>query len=240
MKKILSLVLIAVVAVSCTGNKTQSLPGVAKSAVDSASYAIGVSFSQMLKQADLHVVNMNELMKGFNEAFNNKPNRKISDEQIGQLIQEYMIKSAAANGILKKQEEDKFLAGNAKKDSVQATESGLQYKIVNMGDENCKPVLGDTVLVHYTGALTDGSVFDSSYGRDPEPVKIHLTANGVIKGWSEGLQLIGKGGSIKLWIPFALGYGERSMGPSLPAYSTLVFDVELFDVLKGEPEEEAK
>ena len=99
------------------------------------------------------------------------------------------------------------------------------------------PKAEDTVEVHYTGKLLDGTVFDSSVERGET---ISFPLNGVIKGWTEGMQLVGEGGKIKLWIPYEMGYGPRAMGPNLPAYSTLVFDVELIKVYKAVPKEEKK
>ena len=104
------------------------------------------------------------------------------------------------------------------------TASGLQYEVLTEGS-GPKPGATDKVTVHYKGTLTNGKVFDSSYDRG-EPISFGL--NQVIKGWTEGLQLIGKGGKIHLWVPSDLGYGARSMG-EIPANSVLEFDVELVD-----------
>ena len=124
---------------------------------------------------------------------------------------------------------------NGKKDGVNATESGLQYRIEVPGNNEIMATAEDTVEVHYTGMLLDGTVFDSSVERG-ETAKFPLKA--VIKGWTEGMQLVGEGGKIKLWIPFEMGYGPRAMGPNLPAFSTLVFDVELIKVYKATPKDE--
>ena len=141
-------------------------------------------------------------------------------------LNEMAQRANEALGNVKAEEEKKFMEENKKNEGVQETESGLQYKIEVPGNE-LKPGPQDTVEVHYKGCLTNGKQFDSSYDRG-ETIKFPL--NGVIPGWSEGLQLIGEGGKEKLWIPFNLGYGGREMGPDLPAYSTLVFNVELIKV----------
>ncbi|MDC0325448.1 FKBP-type peptidyl-prolyl cis-trans isomerase [bacterium] len=119
-----------------------------------------------------------------------------------------------------------FLAENRKKDDVKETASGLQYIIEEPGAEP-KPGPTDQVEVHYRGTLLDGKEFDSSYSRN-EPIVFGL--NQVIPGWTEGVQLIGKGGKIKLFIPSDLAYGSSGAGNVIPPDSTLIFDVELLDI----------
>lgn len=237
--KFLSLVLAVVLLASCSDNKPAVvLPGISSSTTDSASYAVGVSFAQMIKQSNLEALNLSEVTRGMVDACAGKENLKIKEEEIGPVIQSYMLKAEAALMQLKQEEQAAFFAENAGKDSVQTTESGLQYKIVKPGNDSIKATLADTVEVHYTGSLLDGTVFDSSYSRGPEPAKFPL--RGVIKGWSEGLQLVGEGGKITLWIPYELGYGPRALGPNLPAFSTLVFEVELLKVYKEVPKNDVK
>jgi FKBP-type peptidyl-prolyl cis-trans isomerase FklB len=160
---------------------------------------------------------------------------KITEDQISVVINDYMIKAQTAMAQVKEQEQQKFFAENGKKDGVNSTESGLQYRIEVPGNNEIMATAQDTVEVHYTGMLLDGTVFDSSVERG-ETAKFPLRA--VIKGWTEGMQLVGEGGKIRLWIPYELGYGQRAMGPNLPAYSTLVFDVELIKVFKAAQVEE--
>ena len=119
-----------------------------------------------------------------------------------------------------------FLAENATKLGVQKTASGLQYLIVNPG-EGRSPKATDTVKVNYRGTLLDGTEFDSSYKRN-EPIEFPL--NGVIKGWTEGLQLIKEGGKITLFIPSNLAYGPRGAGGAIGPDETLIFEVELLKV----------
>ena len=125
-----------------------------------------------------------------------------------------------------KAEGEKFLQENKLREGVQETASGLQYEVLVQG-KGPKPTAESTVKVHYEGTLIDGTVFDSSYQRG-EPIEFPL--NGVIKGWTEGLQLMSVGSKYKLYIPYQLGYGERGAGGSIPPYATLIFTVELLEI----------
>ena len=120
-----------------------------------------------------------------------------------------------------------YLAENGKKEGVVTTESGLQYKQVTAGD-GAKPAAEDTVTVHYKGTLIDGTVFDSSYDRG-EPIEFPV--NGVIKGWTEALLMMKAGAKWKLFIPSDLAYGERGAGGSIPPSATLIFEIELLEVI---------
>jgi peptidylprolyl isomerase len=119
-----------------------------------------------------------------------------------------------------------FLAENAKKDGVKTTASGLQYEVLQSGSGETHPTASSTVRVHYHGTLIDGTVFDSSVERGET---ISFPLNRVIPGWTEGVQLMKKGDKFRFFIPSNLGYGNRSAG-KIPAGSTLIFDVELFEI----------
>ena len=123
---------------------------------------------------------------------------------------------------------EEFLAENAKREGVFVTESGLQYEVVTMG-EGEKPTAESTVKVHYHGTLIDGTVFDSSVQRG-EPIEFPL--NGVIKGWTEGLQLMPVGSKFILYIPYQLAYGERGAGELIGPCEALIFEVELLEIVK--------
>lgn len=125
-----------------------------------------------------------------------------------------------------KEEGEKFLADNAKRPEVKTTPSGLQYEVLDatLGQ---KPKATDTVRVHYEGTLIDGTVFDSSYKRGQS---ISFALNQVIKGWTEGLQLMSVGSKYKLYIPYQLGYGAAGAGADIPPYAALIFTVELLGI----------
>ena len=125
-----------------------------------------------------------------------------------------------------KEEGEKFLAENAKREGVKVTESGLQYEVLE-ATIGQKPKATDSVRVHYEGTLIDGTVFDSSYKRGES---IAFPLNGVIKGWTEGLQLMSVGSKYKFFIPYQLAYGEHGAGASIPPYDAIIFTVELLEI----------
>ncbi|WP_207060818.1 FKBP-type peptidyl-prolyl cis-trans isomerase [Motiliproteus sp. SC1-56] len=159
--------------------------------------------------------------------------RTLTNEEIQQAMQgaqqRYQQRQQEAQQAQAKENQAKgeaFLAANSERDGVVTTASGLQYKILEAG-EGDKPKASDTVQVHYRGTLIDGTEFDSSYSHGG-PATFPL--NGVIPGWTEGLQLIAEGGKAELYIPAELAYGARGMGPVIGPNSTLVFEVELLDI----------
>ncbi|MBQ1747730.1 MAG: FKBP-type peptidyl-prolyl cis-trans isomerase [Bacteroidales bacterium] len=225
----------AMLLASCTTTTVKTVPGIPKSTVDSASVAVGVAFANMIKSSQMENLNIEKIKQTIVSVL--KGDTVIFNEQTAPMyIQGYIMKMNQAMGEIKRAEEDEFLAKNKTNEGVQESESRLQYKIEVPGND-VKPTLQDTVEVNYKGSLLNGKVFDSSYDRG-ETVKFPV--NGVIPGWQEGVQLIGEGGKVKLWIPFDLAYGSQDMGPDLPAFSTLMFDVELVKVMKFQPKEEKK
>ena len=152
---------------------------------------------------------------------------KVDPNQMNDLFNRYLENRRQGVAAAAKEKGEKFLADNAKKDGVETTESGLQYKILEPGSD-VKPGPQDTVWVRYKGTLIDGTVFDQ-VDEDADPIR--LTLNRVVPGWSEGLQLVGEGGKIQLFIPSELGYGEQGT-QGIPGNSTLLFDVELTKVGK--------
>ncbi len=197
-------------------------------------YSIGTDIGRSLAQVK-DDVDLKALEKGLEEAAAGKPPRlddKAREEiktATAKKIQEKQVAERTAKAGKAKEEGEKFLAENGKKDGVKTTASGLQYQAEKEGEGDA-PTAADQVTVHYKGTLLDGTTFDSSYDRN-EPVTFPL-AN-VIPGWTEGLQLMKPGAKYKFWIPAALGYGERGAGLKIGPNETLVFEVELLKVQKA-------
>lgn len=202
---------------------------------DDVSYALAAySMTQAKLMAQQGDVKLNEAQ--VNQAVADVLNGKLTEEKAGELsktLEQFQQKviareQAKAQEIAQKAQEegDKYRAEFAKKEGVKATKSGLLYHIVSEGKgEAIKPT--DTVKVHYTGKLPNGKVFDSSVERG-QPVEFRLDQ--VVKGWTEGLQLVKKGGKIELVLPPELAYGKQGAGATIPPNSTLYFDVEVLDV----------
>ena len=144
-----------------------------------------------------------------------------------QQVAAYLQAKEAEKGKAAREAGEHYLAENAKKEGVVVLPSGLQYQVLT-ATEGRKPAATDNVKCHYEGRLTDGTVFDSSYRRG-EPATFPL--NGVIAGWTEGVQLMAEGSKFRFFIPYHLAYGERGAGASIPPYAALVFDVELLEVI---------
>ena len=216
-----------------------------KAVVDSVSYLIGVNFGSFIKGYDFGDVNYSQIVKGMKDFVNAKGNMrdpgfneqfKVNPERINDMFNSYLENRHNYKLLVNKEAGEKFLAANKKNDGVVETESGLQYRIMNDGN-NVHPAATDTVWVRYQGKTLDGKVFDE-VKEDAEPAR--LTLNRVIPGWTEGLQLIGEGGEIDLYIPANLAYGERG-NQGIEPNSTLVFNIKLTKVGKFvEPEAEEK
>lgn len=202
-----------------------------------ASYAVGALMGGQMKDlVDAHkeVITYDNarILDGLKDALEGKIDVR-KDENVQKTLEAIETKlvsasKAKAEAIAKSAQEegDKYRADFAKGKDVKTTKSGLLYKIENAGKGEAIKAT-DTVKVHYTGKLPNGKVFDSSVERG-QPVEFQL--NQVIPGWTEGLQLVKKGGKIQLVIPPALGYGKQGAGASIPPNSTLIFDVEVLDV----------
>lgn len=202
-----------------------------------ASYAVGALMGGQMKDlVDAHkeVITYDNarILDGLKDALEGKVDVR-KDENVQKTLEAIEAKlvsasKAKAEAIAKsaQDEGDKYRADFAKGKDVKTTKSGLLYKIENAGKGEAIKAT-DTVKVHYTGKLPNGKVFDSSVERG-QPVEFQL--NQVIPGWTEGLQLVKKGGKIQLVIPPALGYGKQGAGASIPPNSTLIFDVEVLDV----------
>lgn len=152
----------------------------------------------------------------------------LTDAEAQQLVSDFVQRQQAEAGKAVREDGERFLAENAKKEGITVLPSGLQYMVLKEG-EGKKPKATDKVKCHYEGTLPNGTVFDSSYRRG-EPAVFPL--NGVIAGWTEGVQLMAEGAKYRFFIPYHLAYGERGAGQSIPPYAALVFDVELIEVVR--------
>lgn len=200
--------------------------------MDKVSYALGLGIGSQLKSMGADSLNIDDFAQAIKDTISGAA-LKVSHKESQQIVQEFFKEQeakqraqAAENGKVAREEGEKFLAENAKKDGVQVTESGLQYSVIKEGTGK-SPKATDTVVCHYEGFLTNGTVFDSSIQRG-EPAAFPL--NAVIAGWTEGLQLMKEGGKTRFFIPYNLAYGEAGAAGAIPPYAALIFDVELLEV----------
>ncbi len=199
---------------------------VLKTSLDSLSYALGMLDATFFKGQGVDQINYAMMNKGFEDVLRGKTtllNSQQADMTVREQLQAFMRKKAAATIA----EGEKFLEENKKREGVKVTPSGLQYEVLKMGD-GPKPSDTSTVKVHYEGFLLNSKKpFDSSRERG-EPISFAL--NRVIRGWTEGLQLMPVGSRFKFYIPYQLGYGEQGSGSTIPGGSMLIFDVELLGI----------
>ena len=197
--------------------------------MDKVSYFIGRNIGGNMKQQGFRP-DMKKLAEGMNEALDGKPST-IDEKELEAAMQSFQTAMMAV-AMQKRAEAGKaseqYLADNAKKEGVKTTASGLQYEVLKKGD-GPNPKAESTVRVHYKGTLINGEEFDSSYSRN-EPAEFPL--NGVIPGWTEGVQLMNKGAKYKFTIPGKLAYGERGSAPKIGPNETLIFEVELLEIVK--------
>ena len=217
-----------------------------KATKDSVAYLVGVNFGSFIKGYDFGELNYCQIKKGMRAFIKAKGNPrdpdfgkqfKIDPNEMNRLFNDYLENRHQENLLANKEKGEKFLAKNAKKAGVVATESGLQYLVVEPGSDVVPVNDKDTVWVRYKGTLLDGTVFDEV---KPEADSVRFTLDRVVKGWTEGMKYVGEGGKIKLFVPADLAYGERApqnIGPN----QTLIFDIELCKVapfVEPEPVEE--
>ena len=201
--------------------------------MDKLSYGLGLGIGQQLAQMNIEGLNIDDFADAIRDVINGN-DLKVEHREAQQIVQNYFAEQEkklqaerAEKGKAAKEAGEKYLAENAKKEGIITTASGLQYKVLKEGTGK-QPKATDKVRCHYEGFLIDGTVFDSSVQRG-EPAVFPL--DGVIVGWTEGLQLLREGGKYRFFIPYKLGYGEGGAGASIPPFATLVFDVELLEVL---------
>lgn len=194
--------------------------------MDKLSYALGMVIAENLKGLGANNVDTTDFAKAVADVLAGK-STELTPIEAQTTVQEFMHKQEAERSKFMRKAGEDFLAENAKKDGVVVLPSGLQYTVLTEGT-GVQPKATDQVKCHYEGRLIDETVFDSSYQRG-EPAVFPL--NGVIAGWTEGVQLMKEGAKYRFFIPYNLAYGERGAGNSIPPYAALVFDVELIKVM---------
>ena len=193
--------------------------------MDKISYAIGLSMGQNLMGSGVTSLEYADLAAGIKDVLEkNQP--QISYQEAQQVLGKFFSELEEKIAGEAKAAGEAFLAENAKREGVKVTESGLQYEVLE-ATIGQKPKATDKVRVHYEGTLIDGTVFDSSYKRGES---ITFGLNQVIKGWTEGLQLMSIDSKYKLYLPYQLAYGERGAGANIPPYAALIFTVELLGI----------
>ena len=200
--------------------------------MDKLSYALGLGIGRQLSQMGANDLNVADFAQAVKDMIDGKE-PQVPAAEAQQIVEDFFRRQeekqraeAAEKYKGAKSEGEKYLSENAKKEGVVTLPSGLQYKVLKEGNGK-SPKATDKVVCHYEGMLIDGTMFDSSIQRG-EPATFPL--NGVIAGWTEGLQLMKEGAKYRFFIPYQLGYGERGAGASIPPFATLVFDVELIEV----------
>lgn len=229
MRAVWAIVLAAVLAgCQSTGEKNVKL----ETQKDKVSYSIGLTIGKSLAR-DSVVVEPGAFLRGVQDATADSAHRLMSDEEIQKVMTAFQdslrtrqMEGSRAAAEKNKRDGDAFLAENAKKPGVVTLPSGLQYKVITQGTGR-KPSATSTVTTQYRGRLIDGTEFDSSYKRGQPAV---FPVNGVIKGWTEALQLMNEGSKWELYVPGDLGYGPSGAGGVIPPNATLIFEIELLSV----------
>ena len=193
--------------------------------MEKLSYALGMVIGQNLKGMGVKNLSQDDFAKAMNDVLTNQTT-SLTDQEAQKLVGDFLQKQQEEATREIREEGERFLAENAKKEGVVVLPSGLQYTVLTEGT-GAQPKATDRVKCHYEGTLTNGQVFDSSYRRG-EPAVFPL--NGVIAGWTEGVQLMKEGAKYRFFIPYNLAYGERGAGQAIPPYAALVFDVELISI----------
>ena len=242
-RTLLAVAVASLTLVACKKDET-SVPKITKAEelttdAQKFGYAIGVDLARSLQpvkdDVDIKALEagLDTVFAGGTSVLDDAAREQIKNT-VAEKLQKKQLEERTATANKAKEEGEKFLAENGKKDGVKTTASGLQYQVLTEGTGD-SPKATDTVTVHYKGTLLNGETFDSSYDRG-QPVSFPL--QNVIPGWTEGLQLMKPGAKYKFVIPSALAYGERGAGVKIGPNSTLVFEVELLSV--GEPKADAK
>lgn len=201
--------------------------------MDKLSYALGLGIGRQLSQMGADSLNIDDFAQAIKDIIAGKQ-PQIADQEAQTIVTDFFqqqeVKQRAAAAEKYKENKEKgeaWLAEKAMEEGVVSLPSGLMYQVLNEGSGK-KPTAEDTVECHYEGRLIDGTVFDSSYKRGESTT---FPLNGVIAGWTEGVQLMSGGAKYRFFIPYQLAYGERGAGAAIPPFAALVFDVELIKVM---------
>ena len=195
--------------------------------MEKLSYALGMVIAHNLKGMGVSALDNAAFAQAVSDVMGGATTT-MSDAEAQRTVSEFMQKQQAEAGKAVREAGEKFLAENAEKPGVVVLPGGSQDPVITEGT-GAKPRATDRVKCHYEGTLTNGQVVDASYRRG-EPAVFPL--NGVIAGWTEGVQLMAEGAKYRFFIPYHLAYGERGAGQSIPPYAALVFDVELIEIVK--------
>lgn len=228
-----SVLLLALTAACNSGSGGEAPEANLSTNIDSVSYGIGYLNGQNMLQQGMSDIEPETFMAGLQQALEEQDGQ-IPQNEIRQILQQYQMQARQKAQLQQQQKAqenqekgEEFLAENKNKEGVQVTDSGLQYKVLEEGT-GASPEASDSVTVHYEGTLIDGTVFDSSYERG-EPATFPL--DGVIAGWTEGVQLMKEGATYRFFVPSDLGYGMNVRpGSPIGPNETLIFKVELLEV----------
>ena len=224
MKRVFLLLTVSIFVISCSKTEAESIE--LKSDDEKSFYTIGYKWGEQLKSLNVTKREFQAVLKGATDS-NNNSKATIDLQKYSARVGAMAKGRADSVSVNQIESGTKFIADYLKNNAkAKKTNSGLVYEVIKKGNGK-KPAATDTVEVHYHGTLTNGVVFDSSVKRNK---KISFPLNRVIKGWTEGLQLIKEGGKIKLIIPSDLAYGNAGAPPTIPGGATLIFEVELFKV----------
>ena len=194
--------------------------------MDKFSYAIGLGIGQNLLSMGAQGINVEDFAQAIADVLN-RNELAMSHNEAREIVNKYFMELEEKMNAENIEKGKAFLAENAKKEGIITLPSGLQYEVITEGNGK-KPSATDRVKCHYEGTLIDGTLFDSSIKRGQPAV---FGVNQVIKGWVEALQLMSEGSKWRLFIPSELGYGAQQAGEMIPPHSTLIFEVELIEVL---------
>ena len=201
--------------------------------MDKLSYSFGLAIGTQLMDMGAEAINVEDFSQALKDVFTGQP-LSVKPEEAQNMVSSFLHEQEIAKrkemeekGLKARSEGESFLRDNGKRPGIITTASGLQYEILEEGNGK-HPKATDSVKCHYEGRLIDGTVFDSSIRRG-EPAVFPL--NGVISGWTEGVQLMAEGAKYRFYIPYQLAYGANGAGSSIPPYAALIFDIELIAVM---------